>query len=171
MSSQSDKNCTFLISTEKSATIQQEDICKELENADVSIKIKALKNAISGLLAGETMPRVLMTVIRYDREKCRRVHWGAEEGARQLLSSASGRQHCLQIKLLSSGPSSSPVHTAAGLVSEYKRHFTSHSFFSPPLLTPSDSASRRMTTKLKNCSCSTGKLCPSTAGTGSSFRR
>lgn len=62
--SQSDRNCTFLISTEKSATIQQEDICKELENADVQIKIKALKNAISGLLAGETMPRVLMTVIR-----------------------------------------------------------------------------------------------------------
>lgn len=62
--SQSDKNCTFLISTEKSSTTQQEDICKDLENADVQIKIKALKNAISGLLAGETMPRVLMTVIR-----------------------------------------------------------------------------------------------------------
>jgi coatomer subunit beta len=65
MASQSDKNCTFLISTEKSASIQQDDICKDLENADVAIKIKALKNAISGLLAGETMPRVLMTVIRY----------------------------------------------------------------------------------------------------------
>ena len=65
MASQSDKNCTFLISTEKSASIQQDDICKDLEDADVAIKIKALKNAISGLLAGETMPRVLMTVIRY----------------------------------------------------------------------------------------------------------
>lgn len=65
MSSQSDRNCTFLISTEKSASIQQDDICKDLENQDVEIKIKALKNAISALLAGETMPRVLMTVIRY----------------------------------------------------------------------------------------------------------
>ncbi len=62
--SQSDKNCTYLISTEKSASVQQEDICKELENPDVAVKAKALKNAITGLLAGETMPRVLMTVIR-----------------------------------------------------------------------------------------------------------
>lgn len=63
--SQSEKNCTFLISTEKSASIQQDDICKDLENQDVAVKVRALKNAISGLLAGETMPRVLMTVIRY----------------------------------------------------------------------------------------------------------
>ena len=64
MTSQSDKNCTFLISTEKSARIQQEDICKDLESVDIAVKIKALKNAITGLLAGETMPKVLMTVIR-----------------------------------------------------------------------------------------------------------
>jgi len=65
MASQSEKNCTFLVSTEKSASIQQDDICKDLENIEVGVKVRALKNAISGLLAGESMPRVLMTVIRY----------------------------------------------------------------------------------------------------------
>ena len=65
MSSTADKNCTFLISTERSTSIQQEDICKDLENADIPIKVRGLKNAITSLLAGEPMPRVLMTVIRF----------------------------------------------------------------------------------------------------------
>lgn len=65
MSSSIDRNCTFLINTEKSASVQQEDICKDLEDPDVESKIRALKNAIIALLAGETMPRVLMTVIRF----------------------------------------------------------------------------------------------------------
>lgn len=65
MSSSADRNCTFLISTEKSSSVQQEEICKELESTDIAMKIKALKNAITGMLAGESMPRVLMTVIRF----------------------------------------------------------------------------------------------------------
>lgn len=65
MSSTIDRNCTFLINTEKSSTIQQEDICKDLEQTDITIKIRGLKNAITGLLAGESFPRVLMTVIRF----------------------------------------------------------------------------------------------------------
>jgi hypothetical protein len=40
MSSSSDKYCTFLISTEKSSSIQQEDICKDLENPEVASKIR-----------------------------------------------------------------------------------------------------------------------------------
>jgi coatomer subunit beta len=60
-----DKNCTFLISTEKANSIQQEDICKDLESPEIENKVQALKNAITGLLGGETMPRVLMTVIRF----------------------------------------------------------------------------------------------------------
>ena len=56
--------CTYLISTEKSTSVSQEEICKDLESTDVNIKIKALKNAIISLHAGESMPRVLMTVIR-----------------------------------------------------------------------------------------------------------
>jgi hypothetical protein len=72
-----DKNCSYLISTEKSTTVQQEDICKDLESSEMSNKIKydtsvltispffrGLQNSIIGLLAGEPMPRVLMTVIR-----------------------------------------------------------------------------------------------------------
>ena len=40
MSSSSDKYCTFLISTEKSTSILQEDICKDLENPEVASKIR-----------------------------------------------------------------------------------------------------------------------------------
>lgn len=65
MTSAIDKNCTFLISNEKSGSVLQEDICKDLESTDVTLKIKALKNAIMALLSGEIMPRVLMTVIRF----------------------------------------------------------------------------------------------------------
>jgi len=88
MTSSADRNCTYLISTEKSSSVLQEDICKDLESQDIQIKIKyvgyilminvftgyeklniennfrALKNSIIALLAGENMPRVLMTVIR-----------------------------------------------------------------------------------------------------------
>ncbi len=62
-----DKNCTFLISTEKSTGVQQDDICKMLESTEVSTKIEGLKKAITGMLAGESMPRILMSVIRYVR--------------------------------------------------------------------------------------------------------
>lgn len=65
MTSVVEKNCTYLISTEKSTSFQQEDICKDLESKTNSVKVKALKNAIIGLLAGEPMPLVLMTVIRF----------------------------------------------------------------------------------------------------------
>jgi len=60
-----DKNCTYLISNDKLASLQQEDICKDLESADVANKIKGIKNSIMALLSGESMPRVLMTVIRF----------------------------------------------------------------------------------------------------------
>lgn len=63
-SSAVDKNCTFLISNEKSVGLQQEDICKDLESNEVSVKIRGLKNAITALLSNENMPRVPMTVIR-----------------------------------------------------------------------------------------------------------
>jgi hypothetical protein len=63
--SSADKNCTFLISTEKSSGVHQDDVCKKLENEDPNVKVEALKSAITGMLAGESMPKVLMTVIRY----------------------------------------------------------------------------------------------------------
>jgi hypothetical protein len=40
MTSTADKNCTYLISTEKSTSVQQEDICKDLESAEVAHKIR-----------------------------------------------------------------------------------------------------------------------------------
>lgn len=60
-----DKNCTFLISTEKSTGVSQDDICKLLESPEVHNKIDGLKKAITCMLAGESFPRVLMTVIRF----------------------------------------------------------------------------------------------------------
>jgi coatomer subunit beta len=65
MTSTVDKHCTFLISTEKSSSLQQEDICKDIENSDIPAKVRGLKSAIIGLIAGEVYPRVLMTVIRF----------------------------------------------------------------------------------------------------------
>ncbi len=62
--SSADKNCTFLISTEKSTGVHQDDVCKLLESNEVAQKIEGLKKAIIGMLAGESMPRILMTVIR-----------------------------------------------------------------------------------------------------------
>jgi hypothetical protein len=35
-----DKNCTFLISTEKASALQQEEILKDLESAEVSSKVR-----------------------------------------------------------------------------------------------------------------------------------
>ncbi len=62
--STNDKNCTFLIGTEKSSGVNQDDVCKDLEKSDVNCKIEGLKNAITGMISGEAMPKVLMTVIR-----------------------------------------------------------------------------------------------------------
>jgi len=62
--SSADKNCTFLISTEKSTQATQDDIVKLLESPEIPNKVEGLKKAITGMLAGESMPRVLMTVIR-----------------------------------------------------------------------------------------------------------
>ena len=40
MASAADRNCTFLISTEKSTSVQQDEICKDIEANDVQRKIK-----------------------------------------------------------------------------------------------------------------------------------
>lgn len=65
IASTNERNCTFLISNDRASGVHQDDVCKDLESTDVYVKINALKAAITGMLAGEAMPRVLMTVIRY----------------------------------------------------------------------------------------------------------
>ncbi len=47
------------------APLAQTEITAELESTDVSKKISALKKTIMLVLAGEEMPRVMMTVIRF----------------------------------------------------------------------------------------------------------
>eukprot|EP01032_Pedospumella_encystans_P021140 gene21140-23995_t len=65
MSSPLDKNCTFLVGNRNTGILSQDDICKDLENADVEYKVRGIKNAIMALLNNENMPRVLITVIRF----------------------------------------------------------------------------------------------------------
>lgn len=40
MATAADRNCTFLISTEKSSSVQQDEICKDIEANDVQSKIR-----------------------------------------------------------------------------------------------------------------------------------
>lgn len=50
-------HCTILINTDKATSVQQDEIVRELEQPQVSLKIKAIKHAITLLLSGEPMPR------------------------------------------------------------------------------------------------------------------
>jgi hypothetical protein len=40
MSSALDKNCTFLISNDRSGSITQEEICKDLESTEIASKVR-----------------------------------------------------------------------------------------------------------------------------------
>jgi coatomer subunit beta len=56
--------CTILISSDRSSTPTQDEICRELEQPDLPTKLRAIKSAIGMLLSGEPMPRLLMSVIK-----------------------------------------------------------------------------------------------------------
>jgi coatomer subunit beta len=61
-----ENNCTLLVSLpDKQGLPTVQEITTELESTDPARKAAALKNTIMLVLAGEEMPRVLMTVIRY----------------------------------------------------------------------------------------------------------
>jgi len=59
--------CTFTLASDVTAggLPSQEEICNDLESKDPQVKRHALKAAVMALLGGETMPRVLMQVIRF----------------------------------------------------------------------------------------------------------
>mmetsp|Transcript_2992 Transcript_2992/g.8748 ORF Transcript_2992/g.8748 Transcript_2992/m.8748 type:complete len:129 (+) Transcript_2992:164-550(+) len=59
------ENCTVLFNIEKKDAPTQDEILKLLESSDDKIKVKALKSAVLMMLAGEPMPKILMTVIRF----------------------------------------------------------------------------------------------------------
>eukprot|EP00588_Corethron_pennatum_P010419 CAMPEP_0194266752 /NCGR_PEP_ID=MMETSP0169-20130528/1552_1 /TAXON_ID=218684 /ORGANISM="Corethron pennatum, Strain L29A3" /LENGTH=950 /DNA_ID=CAMNT_0039007509 /DNA_START=102 /DNA_END=2954 /DNA_ORIENTATION=- len=67
MASSNELYCTFTLASDVTAggLPSQEDICKDLEDHDTKIKIRALKAAVLSMLSGETLPRVLMQVIRF----------------------------------------------------------------------------------------------------------
>ncbi|DBA01692.1 TPA: hypothetical protein N0F65_010343 [Lagenidium giganteum] len=64
-----ERYCTVLLQpatgSEKSLPPSQDEILKGLESPKVELKIKAVKNAILGLLHGEKFPKVLMHIIRF----------------------------------------------------------------------------------------------------------
>lgn len=61
-----ENNCTFLVTMpDKLQMPTLQEITTELESQDAQRKVGALKKAIMLTLAGEEMPRILMTVIRF----------------------------------------------------------------------------------------------------------
>ncbi|KAJ1624975.1 hypothetical protein T492DRAFT_911268 [Pavlovales sp. CCMP2436] len=60
-----ERNCTLLLHFDKSAPPNEDEIKEQLENKDVASKVSALKTTIQLMLNGESMPSLLMTVIRF----------------------------------------------------------------------------------------------------------
>lgn len=61
-----ESHCTFLVTVpDKLALPSVQELTTELESSDPTRKVAALKKTIMLVLAGEEMPRVLMTVIRF----------------------------------------------------------------------------------------------------------
>jgi len=66
-SSSIESHCTFTLASDVTAggLPSEEEIAKDLESSDDSVKRHALKAAIMAMLGGEAMPRILMQVIRF----------------------------------------------------------------------------------------------------------
>jgi len=67
MTNSNETYCTFTLSGDVTAggLPSEDEISKDLESSDSKVKRHALKAAIMAMLGGESMPRVLMQVIRY----------------------------------------------------------------------------------------------------------
>jgi coatomer subunit beta len=60
-----ERNCTLLLHYDKSAPPNEDEIKVDLESKDIKVKVEALKSTIQLTLNGESMPSLLMTVIRF----------------------------------------------------------------------------------------------------------
>mmetsp|Transcript_3141 Transcript_3141/g.10368 ORF Transcript_3141/g.10368 Transcript_3141/m.10368 type:complete len:966 (+) Transcript_3141:105-3002(+) len=60
-----ERNCTILLHYDKAAPPNEEEIKEQLESKDVKRKVEGLKATIQLMLNGETMPKLLMTIIRF----------------------------------------------------------------------------------------------------------
>lgn len=56
--------CTFLVSSDK-AQASGKDIREALESSNDEAKVDALQKAIAALLAGEQLPSLFITIVRY----------------------------------------------------------------------------------------------------------
>lgn len=111
-SSSIEAHCTFTLASDVTAggLPSEEEIAKDLESSDNNVKKHALKAAIMAMLGGETMPRILMQVIRFcinsdDKQlkKLTMLYWEVvpkyqELSGDELLQQASG--NAVQRKLL-----------------------------------------------------------------------
>eukprot|EP00752_Nemacystus_decipiens_P004504 g4112.t1 len=59
-----EQHCTILFNSDRVQSLQQDDIIKDLEQPTIAAKINGIKQAILLLLSGETLPRLLMSVIK-----------------------------------------------------------------------------------------------------------
>ena len=65
MPSPTERFCTVLINSDKAPPPNEEELREELESKDIEKKVVGLKKLISLLLNGESMPKMLMVVIRF----------------------------------------------------------------------------------------------------------
>lgn len=60
-----ERQCTLLINYDQASQLDNAQLLKDLESGDAKLKIEALKKFILMQLNGETVPGLLMTVIRF----------------------------------------------------------------------------------------------------------
>lgn len=60
-----ERNCTLLLHYDKATPANEDEIKEQLESKDVPTKVGALKATIQLILSGETMPSLLMMIIRF----------------------------------------------------------------------------------------------------------
>lgn len=60
-----ERNCTLLMHYDKATPPNEEELRELLESKDPSKKVEAMKTLISLQLNGESMPKMLMVVIRF----------------------------------------------------------------------------------------------------------
>eukprot|EP00967_Tisochrysis_lutea_P126925 scaffold215340_cov14-Tisochrysis_lutea.AAC.1 len=60
-----ERNCTLLLHYDKATPPNEDEIRELLESKEVEKKVEAMKTLISLQLNGESMPKMLMVVIRF----------------------------------------------------------------------------------------------------------
>lgn len=65
MANSVEKVCTMLVHTDKAGQFTSSEIKEALEGSDPERKAEAMRRAIMMLLAGEQLPQLFITIVRY----------------------------------------------------------------------------------------------------------